>query len=66
MDRLDLLEETVAHLTRAVEDLSDVLARREAEVDRLSRLVALLVEREALREAQGLGSAEADVKPPHW
>lgn len=66
MDRVEVLEERVAHLIRAVDDLSDVLARRETELDRLSRLVAMLVEREALREAQGLGSAEADVKPPHW
>jgi SlyX protein len=66
MDRIEILEEKVAHLIRAVEDISDVLARREKEVDRLSRLVAMLAQREAAREAEGLGSAEADVKPPHW
>ena len=66
MDRMDAVEERMAHLIRAVDDLSDVLARREKELDRLSRLVAMLVEREALREAQGLGSDLADVKPPHW
>jgi len=66
MDRIEVLEEKIAHLTRAVEDLSDVLARREKEVDRLSRLVDMLVEREAQREAEGLGSAEANVPPPHW
>ncbi len=60
MDRIEVLEEKVAHLIRAVDDLSDVLVRREKEVDRLTRLVGLLVEREAHREVEGLGSAEAE------
>ena len=58
------LEERIAHLTRAVEDLSDVITKQGREVDRLTRLVGLLAEREAERE--GIGSAEANVKPPHW
>lgn len=66
MERLEVVEERIAHLIRAVDDLSDVLARREKELDRLNRLVALLVEREAERETLGLGSDLADVKPPHW
>lgn len=57
------LEERVAHLTRAVDDLSDVVARQGKELDRLTRLVGLLAEREAEREA---GAPEANVKPPHW
>lgn len=66
MDRMDVLEEKVAHLLRTVEELSDVLARRETELDRLTRLVGLLAEREAEREAMGGGSPEANVRPPHW
>ena len=58
------LEERIAHLTRAVEDLSDVITKQGREVDRLTRLVGLLAEREA--ERGGIGSAEANVKPPHW
>jgi SlyX protein len=65
MDRIDQLEERIAHLMRAVEDLSDVLARQTRELDRVLRLTQLLVEREAEREAMG-GSPEANVKPPHW
>lgn len=57
-------EERIAHLTRAVDDLSDVVARQAKELDRLTRLVGLLAEREAERE--GHGSPEANVKPPHW
>lgn len=65
MDRIEQLEERISHLMRAVEDLSDVVARQSRDVDRLLRLTQLLAEREADREAQG-GSPEANVKPPHW
>ena len=58
------IEERIAHLTRAVDDLSDVVTRQGREVDRLTRLVGLLAEREAGREASG-GSDDANVKPPH-
>ena len=63
MDRSQALEEKVAHLTRAVEDLSDVVTAQAREVERLTRLVGLLAEREAEREA---GAPEANVRPPHW
>jgi SlyX protein len=66
MDRQEALEERIAHLIRAVDDLSDVVARQATEIDRLTRRVQMLMEREADREAQGMGSAEADVPPPHW
>jgi SlyX protein len=62
---MDAVEERVAHLTRMVEDLSDVVAAQAREIDRLSRLTGLLAEREAEREAIGAGPA-ADQKPPHW
>ena len=65
MDRNEALEERIAHLTRAVDDLSDEVTRQGREIDRLTRLVGLLTEREAEREGAG-GSGEADVKPPHW
>ena len=63
MDRSQALEEKVAHLTRAVDDLSDVVTAQAREVERLTRLVGLLAEREAEREA---GAPEANVRPPHW
>ncbi len=66
MERLDSLEERVAHLIRAVEDLSDVVAAQGRTIDTLTRRVQMLMEREAEREAMGLGSAEANVPPPHW
>jgi len=65
MDRIEALEERIAHLIRTVEDLSDVVARQAGEIDRLTRLTRLLAEREAEREAAGDAPA-ANVKPPHW
>jgi SlyX protein len=66
MERLDAMEERMAHLIRAVDDLSDVVAAQAREIDRLVRRVEMLMAREADREAAGLGSAEANVPPPHW
>lgn len=65
MDRLELLEEKVAHLMRAVEDLSDMVAAQGSEVTRLTRLVGMLADREAEREISG-DLSPANVRPPHW
>ena len=59
------LEEKVAHLIRAVEDLSDVVARQATEIAGLERRVRLLMERAAEEEALG-GAPDANVRPPHW
>jgi len=61
------LEEMIAHLSRVVDDLSDVVARQEREIDTLRRRMVLLMEREAEREAGESSSIPlADQKPPHW
>ncbi len=65
MDKVEKLEERVAHLIRSVEDLSDVAARQGTEIDRLTRLVMMLAQREAEREDAGDAPA-ASQKPPHW
>ena len=65
-ERLIALEELVAHLTRTVEDLSDVVARQEREITLLNRRVGMLMEREAEREAEGGSIPLADQRPPHW
>ena len=62
---MDRLEERIAHLIRAVEDLSDVVTRQGAEIDRLTRRVEMLMLREAEREADG-DAPSPDQKPPHW
>ena len=66
MDKLQALEERIAHLQRTVEDLSDVVTRQTAEIGRLSRRVGLLMEREAEREAADGTIPLADQRPPHW
>ena len=66
MDRHDQLEEKIAHLTRVVEDLSDIVRRQDQALERLSRRVGLLVEREAEREAEaGTHVTLTDQRPPH-
>lgn len=66
MDRVQALEEKTAHLMRAVEDLSDVVARQARELEVLQRRVQMLMEREAEREAMAGAAPEANVRPPHW
>lgn len=65
--RLRRAEEALAHVTRLAEELSGIVARQEAQIDRLSRRVGLLLEREAEREAEAGGTIPlADQRPPHW
>jgi SlyX protein len=60
------LEEKIAHLTRTVEDLSDVVARQQKVIDRLVRRLGILMEREAEREAVGGSIPIAEQRPPLW
>jgi SlyX protein len=61
------LEEKLAHLTRIVEDLSDVVARQEKEIVTLNRRVHMLMQREGEREAAGSGGVVlGDERPPHY
>ena len=61
------IEEKLAHLIRTVDDLSDVLARQEGEIARLTARVEMLMRREAEREAQGTGGVVfGDERPPHY
>ena len=61
------LEEQIAHLTRTVDELSDVVARQETELALATRRIAMLMEREAGRELEAGGTVPlADQRPPHW
>ncbi len=65
--RMIAAEEAIAHLTRVVEDLSEIVARQSREIAVLTRRVESLMEREADREAGAANSiALADQRPPHW
>ena len=61
------LEELIAHLTKTVEELSDIVARQETELATATRRLAMLMEREAGREVDAGGTVPlADQRPPHW
>lgn len=64
---MQALEEKLAHLQRVVDDLSDVIARQDRQIDRLSTQVERLVRREAEREeAESGGVHLGDERPPHY
>lgn len=61
------IEERLAHLERLTDELNDVVAGQAREIDRLTARVAMLMEREAMREADGTGGViVGDEKPPHY
>lgn len=64
---MEQIEEQIAHLTRTVDELSDVIARQEEEIATLTRRVHMLMQREGEREAQATGGAVlGDERPPHY
>jgi SlyX protein len=64
---MEKLEEDIAHLTRTVEDLSDIVAKQEGEIATLTRRVFMLMQREGERESNQDGSvAIGDERPPHY
>lgn len=66
MANLTNLEEQIAHLTRTVDDLSDIVSTQDHKIQRLEYRLGLLLEREAEREAASGSLSIADQKPPHY
>lgn len=65
--RLNELEIQVAHLTRANEELSDVVARQAKRLEVMEKRLELLLERAREHEAANVGShVFGDERPPHW
>ncbi len=61
------IEERLAHLERLAEDLNEVVTRQATELDVLKGRVAMLLTREAAREAENSGGVIlGDEKPPHY
>lgn len=60
------LQAKIAFLERTVDDLSDEVARLAKAIDVAERRIAMLMEREAEREADGGVAPMADQRPPHW
>ena len=65
MSRIEDLEERIAHLTRMVEDLSDIVRDQGGQIDRLSHRLHLLMQREADQD-DAPGAVFTDQRPPHW
>ena len=66
-DRIQDLEEQLAHLQRLSDELSEVVAEQAEEIARLTRRMELLMAREAERELEtGSSVTLADQRPPHW
>ena len=64
---MEEIEEKMAHLLRSVDGLSDIVARQQTEIDRLTRRVEMLMHREGEREAAGSGGiVVGDERPPHY
>ena len=61
MTDLTHLEERIAHLTRTVDELSDVIARQDRAIAALVARVTHLSEREADAQAPS-----PNQRPPHW
>ena len=67
MTRSDNLEAQLAHLSKTVDELSDVIARQDTELRQLTNRVRMLMERETQREAAGTGGVVlGDEQPPHY
>ena len=67
MPRMTEIEEKLAHLIRAVDDLSEVVARQDREIDWMRARVQILLEREAARQEDGEGGVIfGDAPPPHY
>lgn len=61
------LEEQIAHLTRTVEDLNEIVTAQQGVIDTLTRRVEMLMRREAEREQEGGGGVVlGDERPPHY
>lgn len=61
------IEERLAHMERVLDDLNDVVSRQADEIVVLTRRVAMLMEREAMREADGSGGVViGNERPPHY
>lgn len=64
---MEKLEEQMAHMQKTIDEMSDVIARQDKDIERLSRKVEALVLREAEREAEATGGIViGDERPPHY
>jgi len=65
-ERLEAIEEKLAHLEQAVNELSDVVARQQKDLDRALERNQRLMDKLAALESETGASATAFEKPPHY
>jgi SlyX protein len=65
-DAIASIEEKLAFLERAVNELSDVVARQQKELDRATDRHQRLLDKLAAMESDWGPSATAEEKPPHY
>ena len=65
-DRIALIEEKLAFLERAVNELSDVVARQQKELDRATDRHQRLLDKLAAMESDWGPGATTEEKPPHY
>ena len=65
-ERLSLIEEKLAHLERAIADISDVVARQQKELDRALEGNQRLMAKISAIESDFGPSGTAHEKPPHY
>lgn len=67
IERITELEIQLAHATRVVEELSDIIAKQADRLDLAERRIQMLMERAAEQEAQSLsGEVVGNQPPPHY
>ncbi len=66
MTDLARIEEKLAFLERAVNELSDVVARQQKDLDRVTDRHQRLLDKLAAMESDWGPSATAEEKPPHY
>lgn len=67
MDDLTALQERFAHQERLLDELSDTVTAQARAIELLERRVAMLMQREAERDADAPGGVVlGDERPPHW
>ncbi len=63
---MSAIEEKLAHLERAVNELSDVVARQQKDLDRATDRHQRLMDKLAAMESDWGPGAAAEEKPPHY
>lgn len=65
-ERIEAIEIKLAHLERAIAEISDVVARQQKEIERALDRNQRLTDKLAALESDFGVSATADEKPPHY